>query len=128
MVREFATWKGDGETTPHEKGRDPEVAQALREQFLPTRPVVARRHGDRALLATREGRQHHAAFACGEPPRAPKTPRIARAAAGMVTSPSARFRYDVRGVSNRLILDSSASLPVVRKGGAPAVEFTLERW
>jgi glycyl-tRNA synthetase beta chain len=88
MVREFADLEGImGETYARMEGRDAEVAQAIREQFLPDAaggavPVTV----PGALLATAEKVDNIAsAFACGEPPSGSKDPYgLRRAAAGMV--------------------------------------------
>jgi glycyl-tRNA synthetase len=100
MVREFADLEGAmGETYALMEGCDPELAQALREQFLPDAAggkVPATVPG--ALLATAEKVDNIvAAFACGEPPSGSKDPYgLRRAAAGMVAISAAfAFRYDV---------------------------------
>jgi len=100
MVREFADLEGVmGETYALMEGRDPEVAQALREQFLPDAAggaVPATLPG--ALLATAEKVDNiAAAFACGEPPTGSKDPYgLRRAAAGMVAiAVEHGFHYDV---------------------------------
>ena len=101
MVREFADLEGVmGETYALMEGRDKEVAQALREQFLPdsaggSPPATV----TGALLATAEKVDNiTAAIACGEPPSGSKDPYgLRRAAAGMVAIALQHgFRYDVR--------------------------------
>ena len=100
MVREFADLEGVmGQTYALMDGHHPEVAQALREQFLPDAaggavPVTA----PGALLATAEKVDNiSAAFACGEPPSGSKDPYgLRRAAAGMVAIAAHHGRhYDV---------------------------------
>ncbi len=88
MVREFADLEGVmGETYALMEGYHPEVAQAIREQYLPDAaggavPVTL----PGALLATAEKVDNIVtAFACGEPPSGSKDPYgLRRAAAGMV--------------------------------------------
>jgi glycyl-tRNA synthetase len=88
MVREFADLEGImGEIYALMEGHHPEVARALREQFLPDAAggaVPATTPG--AFLATAEKVDNiTAAFACGEPPSGSKDPYgLRRAAAGMV--------------------------------------------
>ena len=88
MVREFPDLEGImGETYALMEGRPPEVARALREQFLPDAAggaVPETLPG--ALLATAEKVDNiTAAFACDEPPTGSKDPYgLRRAAAGMV--------------------------------------------
>ena len=100
MVREFADLEGVmGETYALMEGRDKEVAQAIREQFLPdaaggSPPATV----PGALLATAEKVDNiTAAFACGEPPSGSKDPYgLRRAAAGMVAIALQHgLRYDV---------------------------------
>lgn len=94
-----------GETYALMEGKDPEVAQALREQFLPDAaggavPVSV----TGALLATVEKVDNIvAAFACGEPPSGSKDPYgLRRAAAGMVAIANAHgFRYNLEDLVNR---------------------------
>ena len=88
MVREFPDLEGVmGETYALMEGRHPEVARAIREQYLPDAaggPAPDTLPG--ALLATAEKVDNiTAAFACGEPPSGSKDPYgLRRAAAGMV--------------------------------------------
>ncbi|MCX8032690.1 MAG: glycine--tRNA ligase subunit beta [Thermoleophilia bacterium] len=88
MVREFPDLEGVmGETYALMEGRHPEVARAIREQYLPDAaggPAPDTLAG--ALLATAEKVDNiTAAFACGEPPSGSKDPYgLRRAAAGMV--------------------------------------------
>ena len=100
MVREFADLEGVmGETYALMEGCHPEVAQALREQFLPDAAggkVPETVPG--ALLATAEKLDNIvAAFACAEPPSGSKDPYgLRRAAAGMVAIAAAfGLRYDL---------------------------------
>ncbi len=106
MVREFADLEGVmGETYALMEGHHPEVAQAIREQFLPDAaggvvPVTA----PGALLATAEKVDNiTAAFACGEPPSGSKDPYgLRRAAAGMVAIAMQHgLRYDVQKLLTR---------------------------
>jgi glycyl-tRNA synthetase beta chain len=106
MVREFADLEGVmGETYALMEGRDPQVAQAIREQFLPDAAggaVPATMPG--ALLATAEKVDNIvAAFACGEPPSGSKDPYgLRRAAAGMVAIATQHgFHYDVEQLLHR---------------------------
>lgn len=103
MVREFADLEGAmGETYARIEGFPADVAQAIREQYLPDaaggdppRSVAG------ALLATAEKVDNVvAAFACGEPPSGSKDPYgLRRAAMGMVTiSFTHGFEYDVRAL------------------------------
>ncbi len=106
MVREFADLEGVmGEKYALMEGHHPEVAQALREQFLPDAaggavPVTA----PGALLATAEKVDNIvAAFACGEPPSGSKDPYgLRRAAAGMVAIAGHHgLRYDAERLVDR---------------------------
>jgi glycyl-tRNA synthetase len=106
MVREFADLEGVmGETYALMEGRDAEVAQAIREQFLPDAAggaVPETMSG--ALLATVEKADNiAAAFACGEPPSGSKDPYgLRRAAAGMVAIAMHHgLRYDVEKLFGR---------------------------
>jgi len=134
MVREFADLEGVmGETYALMEGHHPEVAQALREQFLPDAAggkVPETLPG--ALLATAEKVDNVvAAFACGEPPSGSKDPYgLRRAAAGMVAiSASFDFRYDVEALTDAAYagMESFPGLlardAVVRE----ATSFILER-
>ena len=120
MVREFADLEGVmGETYALMEGHHPEVAQAIREQFLPDAAggaVPATVPG--ALLATAEKVDNIvAAFACGEPPSGSKDPYgLRRAAAGMVAIAMQHgLRYDVEQAA-RPGLRRAGALP--RPGGA----------
>jgi len=88
MVREFADLEGVmGETYALMEGREAEVAQAIREQFLPDAAGGAVPESvPGSLLATAEKIDNIVAgFACGEPPTGSKDPHgLRRAAAGMV--------------------------------------------
>jgi glycyl-tRNA synthetase len=106
MVREFADLEGVmGQTYALMEGHHPEVAQALREQFLPDAaggavPVTT----PGALLATAEKVDNiTAAFACGEPPTGSKDPYgLRRAAAGMVAIAAHHgLSYDVEALVAR---------------------------
>ncbi|MFH0916595.1 MAG: glycine--tRNA ligase subunit beta [bacterium] len=106
MVREFADLEGVmGQTYALMDGHHPEVAQALREQFLPDAaggavPVTV----PGALLATAEKVDNiSAAFACGEPPSGSKDPYgLRRAAAGMVAIAAQHgLHYDVDALVGR---------------------------
>jgi glycyl-tRNA synthetase len=134
MVREFADLEGVmGQTYALMEGRDPEMARALREQFLPDSA------GGRtpttltgALLATVEKVDNiAAAFACGEPPSGSKDPYgLRRAAAGMVAiALDQGFRYDVAALVGQAhtglerfpaLLEKEAVVP-------QATEFIFER-
>jgi glycyl-tRNA synthetase beta chain len=103
MVREFADLEGVmGETYARIEGFSAEVAQAIREQYLPDvaggappRTVAG------ALLATAEKVDNIVgAFACGEPPSGSKDPYgLRRAAMGMVTIAFMHgLEYDVRAL------------------------------
>ncbi len=75
MVREFADLEGTmGQTYARLEGFPEEVAQAIREQFLPDAAEgVLPETVSGSLLATAEKIDNIvAAFACGERPRAPK--------------------------------------------------------
>lgn len=100
MVREFADLEGSmGETYARIEGFPGDVAQAIREQYLPDaaggdppRTLAG------ALLATAEKVDNVVgAFACGEPPSGSKDPYgLRRAAMGMVTIAFLHgFEYDV---------------------------------
>ncbi|HZK48617.1 MAG TPA: glycine--tRNA ligase subunit beta [Thermoleophilia bacterium] len=103
MVREFADLEGVmGETYALIEGFPGEVAQAIREQYLPDAAGgVAPRTVAGALLATAEKVDNIVgAFACGEPPSGSKDPYgLRRAAMGMVTIAFLHgFEYDVRAL------------------------------
>ncbi len=106
MVREFADLEGVmGETYALMEGHHPEVAQAIREQFLPDAAGgVVPKTVPGALLATAEKVDNIVAgFACGEPPSGSKDPHgLRRAAAGMVAIAMEHgLRYDVAGLLGR---------------------------
>jgi len=134
MVREFADLEGVmGETYALMEGHHPEVARAIREQFLPDAaggdvPVTM----PGALLALAEKADNiTAAFACGEPPSGSKDPYgLRRAAAGMVAiALHHRLRFDVGELMNRVYdeLDRFPGL-VARATVVPeATSFILER-
>ncbi|NLV71123.1 MAG: glycine--tRNA ligase subunit beta [Actinobacteria bacterium] len=134
MVREFADLEGVmGETYALMEGHHLEVAQAIREQFLPETaggavPVTL----PGALLATAEKVDNiTAAFACGEPPSGSKDPYgLRRAAAGMVAIAMQHgLRYDVEMLLQRAYerLDRFPGL-VDRATVIPeALNFVLER-
>ena len=134
MVREFADLEGVmGETYALMEGRDPVVAQAIREQFLPdvAGGVVPQTLAG-ALLATAEKVDNiTAAFACGEPPSGSKDPYgLRRAAAGMVAIAARHgLHYDVESLLNRAYDELerfpglAAREPVVDE----ATAFILER-
>ena len=134
MVREFADLEGVmGETYALIEGRAPEVAQAIREQFLPDAAggaVPETTPG--ALLATVEKADNiTAAFACGEPPSGSKDPYgLRRAAAGMVAIAMKHgLRYDIEKLLSR-VYDELEHFPglVARDIVVPeATAFVLER-
>ena len=134
MVREFADLEGVmGETYALMEGRDPEVAQAIREQFLPDAAGgVVPETVPGALLATVEKADNiTAAFACGEPPSGSKDPYgLRRAAAGMVAIAMKHgLRYDVEKLLGRAY-DELERFPglVARETVVPeATAFVLER-
>lgn len=101
MVREFADLEGAmGETYARIEGFPSEVAQAIREQYLPDAAGgVPPRTVAGALLATAEKVDNIVgAFACGEPPSGSKDPYgLRRAAMGMVTVAFMHgLEYDLR--------------------------------
>lgn len=103
MVREFADLEGTmGATYALMEGFHGEVAQALKEQFLPDAAEGELPESiPGAVLATVEKADNIvAAFACGEPPSGSKDPYgLRRAAMGMVTiAHRHELRYDVRGL------------------------------
>jgi glycyl-tRNA synthetase len=134
MVREFADLEGVmGQTYALMEGRDPEVAQALREQFLPdsaggSPPATL----TGALLATAEKVDNIVvAFACSEPPSGSKDPYgLRRAAAGMVTI---AFEHGLHYDVERLVTEACAGLErfpalLERSRVVPqATDFILER-
>jgi glycyl-tRNA synthetase len=106
MVREFADLEGVmGETYARMEGHHPEVAQAIREQFLPDAAGGAVPETvPGAILATAEKADNIVAgFACGEPPSGSKDPHgLRRAAAGMVAIAMEHgLRYDVEALLNK---------------------------
>jgi len=134
MVREFADLEGVmGETYALMEGKHPEVAQAIREQFLPDAAGgVPPATVPGALLATAEKVDNIVAgFACGEPPSGSKDPHgLRRAAAGMVAiAMQHQLHYDVEALLHRAYdqLERFPGLvdraPVV----AEATAFILER-
>jgi glycyl-tRNA synthetase len=134
MVREFADLEGVmGETYALMEGRDPEVAQAMREQFLPDAaggdvPVTA----PGALLATAEKVDNiTAAYACGEPPSGSKDPYgLRRAAAGMVAIATRHdLHYDVEKLLERAYDELERFPGLVERGTVvpEATAFILER-
>ena len=134
MVREFADLEGVmGEKYALMEGHHPEVAQAMREQFLPDAaggvvPVTAAG----ALLATAEKVDNiAAAFACGEPPSGSKDPYgLRRAAAGMVAIAGHHgLRYDVDRLVDRAYdgLERFPGLVERQSVVAEATDFILER-
>ena len=134
MVREFADLEGVmGEKYALLEGHHPEVAKALREQFLPDAAGgVVPESIPGALLATAEKVDNIvAAFACGEPPSGSKDPYgLRRAAAGMVAIAAAHgLRYDVEKLVDRAY-DGLERFPklVAREQVVPeATTFILER-
>jgi glycyl-tRNA synthetase len=134
MVREFADLEGVmGEKYALMEGHDPEVAQALREQFLPDAAggvVPSTITG--ALLATVEKVDNiTAAFACGEPPSGSKDPYgLRRAAAGMVAIAAKHgLRYDVGALVDRAYgeLERYPGLVDREQVVAEATTFIVER-
>jgi glycyl-tRNA synthetase len=106
MVREFADLEGVmGETYARMEGHHPEVAQAIREQFLPDAAGgVVPQTVPGALLATVEKVDNIVAgFACGEPPSGSKDPHgLRRAAAGMVAiAVEHGLHYDLRALLDK---------------------------
>lgn len=100
MVREFADLEGTmGEYYARMEERDEEVAQALREQYLPDAAGgLLPRSIAGAVLATAEKVDNVvAAYACGDPPSGSKDPYgLRRAAMGMVNIAFLHsFRYEV---------------------------------
>ena len=124
MVREFADLEGVmGEKYALMEGHHPEVAQALREQFLPDAAGgVVPETIPGALLATAEKVDNIvAAFACGEPPSGSKDPYgLRRAAAGMVAIAAKHgLRYDV---------EKLVEPGLRRPGELPRTGGARERW
>jgi glycyl-tRNA synthetase beta chain len=134
MVREFAELEGVmGEKYALMEGHHPEVAQALREQFLPDAaggvvPVTV----PGALLATAEKVDNIvAAFACGEPPSGSKDPYgLRRAAAGMVAIANRHeLHYDTADLIDRAYdgLESFSGLTPRESVVPEATAFVMER-
>ena len=124
MVREFADLEGVmGETYALMEGHHPEVAQAIREQFLPDAAGgVVPETVPGALLATAEKVDNIvAAFACGEPPSGSKDPYgLRRAAAGMVA-----IAVEARPALRR----GEAGGPGLRRAGeVPRTGRPRDRW
>lgn len=134
MVREFADLEGTmGQTYALLEGFPAEVAQAIREQFLPDAAEGALPQTvSGSLLATAEKIDNIvAAFACGEPPSGSKDPYgLRRAAMGMVSIARAQgFSYDVRALSEFAYrqLGGHSHLVAEAEVVPQAVEFILER-
>ena len=134
MVREFADLEGTmGQTYALLEGFPEEVAQAIREQFLPdVAEGVLPETVSGSLLATAEKIDNIvAAFACGEPPTGSKDPYgLRRAAMGMVSIAAARgFSYDVRELAEFAYRQLGGHSHLVAEADVvpQAVEFVLER-
>ena len=134
MVREFADLEGAmGETYARLEGFHEEVAQAIREQFLPDAAGGAPpRTVTGALLATAEKVDNVvAAFAVGEPPSGSKDPYgLRRAAMGMVAIAFLHdFAYDVEALVARAYagLERFPRLAPGDEVVPAATEFILER-
>ncbi len=134
MVREFADLEGVmGETYALMEGHEPEVAQAIREQFLPDAAGgVVPKTLPGALLATAEKVDNIVAgFACGEPPSGSKDPHgLRRAAAGMVAIAMEHgLRYDVQALLDKAYeqLERFPQLVDRTTVVAEATAFVLER-
>ena len=134
MVREFADLEGImGETYALMEGRHQEVAQAIREQFLPDAAggeVPKTLPG--ALLATAEKADNIVAgFACGEPPSGSKDPHgLRRAAAGMVSIAREHgLRYDVEALLNKTYDELERFPKLVDRASVvtEATAFVMER-
>ena len=134
MVREFADLEGVmGATYARLEGYPEEVAEAIKEQFLPdaadgTLPQTL----TGSLLATAEKIDNIvAAFACGEPPTGSKDPYgLRRAATGMVSIALARrFVYDVRRLAEFAYrqFEGIPHLAPEKEVVPEAVAFILER-
>ena len=134
MVREFADLEGYmGETYAKLEGFHAEVAQAVREQYLPDAAggEVPRTIAG-ALLATAEKVDNVvAAFAVGEPPSGSKDPHgLRRAAMGMVNiSFFHGLRYNVRYLTEFAygLLERFPHLAAKQQVVAEATDFILER-
>jgi len=134
MVREFADLEGVmGETYALMEGHHPEVARAIREQFLPDAAGGAvPKTIPGALLATAEKVDNIvAAFACGEPPSGSKDPYgLRRAAAGMVAIALEHgLRYDLEKLLHRAYDELERFPGLVERGAVvpEAAAFVLER-
>ncbi len=134
MVREFADLEGVmGEKYALMEGHHPEVAKALREQFLPDAAGgVVPETLPGALLATAEKVDNIvAAFACGEPPSGSKDPYgLRRAAAGMVAIAAKHgLRYDVEKLVEQAYGGLEKFPGLVERGAVvpEATAFILER-
>jgi glycyl-tRNA synthetase beta chain len=134
MVREFADLEGVmGETYALMEGHHKEVAQAIREQFLPDAAggVVPQTVAG-ALLATVEKVDNIVAgFACGEPPSGSKDPHgLRRAAAGMVAIVMEHgLHYDVQALLGKAYdqLERFPGLVDREKVLTEGTAFVLER-
>jgi glycyl-tRNA synthetase beta chain len=122
-----------GETYAGIEGYPGEVAQAIREQYLPDAAGGAPpRSVAGALLATAEKVDNiTGAFACGEPPSGSKDPYgLRRAAMGMVTIAFLHgLEYDVRALVERAYdgLERFPNLVPRDKVVGEAVDFIKER-
>ena len=110
MVREFADLEGVmGDTYAVMAGYPEEVAEAIREQYLPDAAGGAvPKTVPGALLATAEKVDNIvAALACGEPPSGSKDPYgLRRAAAGMVAIAQEHgLHYDVDGLVKKAYVE-----------------------
>ena len=134
MVREFADLEGTmGEYYARMDGWDGEVAQAIREQYLPDAAQGSLpRSKAGALLATAEKVDNVvAAYACGEPPSGSKDPYgLRRAAMGMVNIAFLHsFRYEVEDLV-RVAYEGMEDFPALVPGkeAVPqAADFIRER-
>ncbi|MBC7292543.1 MAG: glycine--tRNA ligase subunit beta, partial [Thermoleophilia bacterium] len=134
MVREFADLEGVmGQTYALMEGHHPEVAQAIREQYLPDAAGGALPETlPGALLATAEKVDNIvAAFACGEPPTGSKDPYgLRRAAAGMVAIALQHgLHYDVEQLVGQTYAGLERFLGLVEEQvvRGEATAFILER-
>ncbi|NLE74249.1 MAG: glycine--tRNA ligase subunit beta, partial [Actinobacteria bacterium] len=134
MVREFADLEGTmGQTYARLEGFPEEVAQAIREQFLPDAAEGAVPQTiSGSLLATAEKIDNIvAAFACGEPPTGSKDPYgLRRAAMGMVgVAATQRFSYSVRELVEFAYRQLSGHTHLVSAAEVvpQVVDFVLER-
>ncbi len=134
MVREFADLEGTmGETYARMEGFPEEVAQAIREQFLPDAAGgELPRSLCGALLATAEKADNiTAAFAVGEPPSGSKDPYgLRRAAMGLVNIAFLHgFAYDVETLLGRAYeeLADNPNLVPYEQVVPAATDFVLER-